>query len=229
MRSWLRDARARIVIMSESMRTDVLQFGVPADRIISIANGVRAQALDVQRRGPEPSLLFVGRLSDEKSPLLAVDTLSELHSLGYRWRMTMVGDGPMHSAVRERAKSRNLSGAVTMAGAVEAAPYFARADLLLQTSVFEGMSNVLLEAMAHGVPFVTTASSGARDFIECAASAPPGVVCETREPRVLARAIRELLADDASRSAMGETGRRLVRDRYSIERAAEAYLRSFGG
>ena len=87
------------------------------------------------------------------------------------------------------------------------------ADVFVQPSHVEGMSNALLEAMASGLPAVATAVGAAPQMIEDGASGflvPPG------RPDALADALEHLLADSALRRSMGEMAERSSRGRYSI-------------
>jgi glycosyltransferase involved in cell wall biosynthesis len=216
--------------MTETMRADLLGLGVPDSRLVCIPNGVRtvrtmpprAQSSDGPIR-----LLFVGRLSTEKDPLLAVDVLAELQRTRTVATLTIIGAGHLQSAVLQRVRERGVQAAVSLHGAADAEQFLDQADVLLQTSHFEGMSNVLLEAMAHGLPFLTTARSAARQFVGAADRTAPGILLNTRNAADIARCIRERCVDPEVRAAMGRAGRSLVETSYSISHVAERYLEVF--
>src|SRR5690606_40702338 len=93
----------------------------------------------------------------------------------------------------------------------------------------EGMANAMLEAMAVGVPVVSTPVSGAAEALGPGPDGIPAGVLVDREGEGLAAALRELLGDPALRRAMGEEGRRRVADRFGVERMAERWEAFLGG
>ena len=100
----------------------------------------------------------------------------------------------------------------------DATTIIARSDLLVFSSDWEGLSIAALEALARGVPVVSTAVEGTRELL----SEGAGVVVP-HEEEALAAAIVECLGDPARRSELGATGRRLHRERFSSARMAAAY------
>ncbi|WP_194115629.1 glycosyltransferase [Chitinilyticum piscinae] len=113
----------------------------------------------------EPSALlrmvFVGRIAEEKQPGLWLDALAELNARALPAQLTVVGDGPLEGWLRDEAQRRGLAEQLVLAGRQEeVAPYLQAADVLLLTSSFEGCPLVVLEAMAQGLPVVSTNAGG---------------------------------------------------------------------
>ena len=94
--------------------------------------------------------------------------------------------------------------------------------MVVFTSAWEGLSIVALEALAAGVPVVAADVSGMRELLDTGA----GRIVNEREPAAFARAVDRLLDDPGARAAMGERGRRLVEERYSLRAMAEGYAAS---
>jgi glycosyltransferase involved in cell wall biosynthesis len=101
-------------------------------------------------------------------------------------------------------------------------PYLREADVYLSTSLSEGMSNALLEAMSHGVMPVVSRVSGAEDLVEEGVSGfllPPG-----DESALAARLAEALSMTSERRRAMGEAARAAMRTRFSLDAIAERHL-----
>ena len=108
-------------------------------------------------------LLFVGRIAEEKQPLLWLDTLQALAARGLPAELTVLGEGPLKNWVKNAAADRQLT--VHFCGQMGGVDEFMRrADWLLLTSNFEGFGLVVLEAMQVGLPVVSTDSGGVCDF-----------------------------------------------------------------
>jgi glycosyltransferase involved in cell wall biosynthesis len=102
----------------------------------------------------EPMLLTVGRLATQKDQATLLDALARLKDR--RWRLTLVGDGPLRGELERQAGRLGLASRVTFAGFVDPLPYFAAADIFVLPSRWEGLPAVALEALAAGLPVVAT-------------------------------------------------------------------------
>jgi glycosyltransferase involved in cell wall biosynthesis len=109
-------------------------------------------------------ILTVGRLDAEKNPLLLLDVLSRLREEEPRWRLTVVGDGPLRHALEQRASEVGVADAVSFAGYVEQGErlwrHYRRHHVFLHVSLTEGFPQVVFEAHAAGTPLVATAVGG---------------------------------------------------------------------
>src|SRR5439155_9215889 len=125
-------------------------------------------------------------------------------------RFLIVGDGPERRTLERLALARGPEGRVIFAGAVgntSLAAYYAASDLFLFHTFHEGLGIVLLEAIASGVPVVTTAAGGTVDIVR---DGENGAVVPAGDHRALATAAIRLLRDDAARRVMGRNGRELA-------------------
>lgn len=110
------------------------------------------------------ALLWVGRLEPEKNPELALTALLTVRHAGFDAGLTFVGDGRLAASLKERVRALGLGEWVEFAGVVpDVAPYYARTDLLLVTSQYEGYGMVIVEALAAGVPVLATDVGIARE------------------------------------------------------------------
>lgn len=164
-----------------------------------------------------PLLLTVARFTPQKghSTLLeAVPQVLERHPAA---RFVWVGDGPDFGAMQEAMQTAGLGDAVTLLGQRDDVPnLLAAADLMVLPSLFEGLPLVLLEAMAAGVPVVTTAIGGSAEAVGKAHPylAAPG------DAAALATAIIGALNDPAAAKASGEAGRQRFNQHFLASRMA---------
>jgi glycosyltransferase involved in cell wall biosynthesis len=162
----------------------------------------------------------VTRLSDQKR----LDRLLAAASLLPQAHVALAGEGPLESDLRAQAERLGISHRVHFLGyRGDVAQVLRSFDVFALTSDKEGMANAMLEAMAAGVPVVSTLVSGAEEAL-----APddegraPGVIVEP-DPEGIARALRGLLDDPAKREAMGREGLKRARERFSYESMLDAW------
>ena len=169
-------------------------------------------------------LLTVGRLSLTKRLGLLVETVGLLCRQGLDVHLSIVGGGALEPQLRRSVVEKGLQNAVTLLGRREAAemPDIYRGhDALVSASMQEGMSNAMLEAMASGLPIVTTRCEGVDELI-----ADNGIVLEEARPEALAAALHKLAADRAVLDAMSRAARKKAQS-FGWDRVAEAYLQLY--
>jgi glycosyltransferase involved in cell wall biosynthesis len=128
-----------------------------------IHNFVRVLRVPAQgrRRHTPVKLLFVGRLSPEKSPVLLIETVVKLMEQGVSAELTIVGEGESIADVKTAIEQYQVASYVNCVGSQhDIQPYLDAADFLLLTSQFEGCPLVVLEAMQGGLPVISTKAGG---------------------------------------------------------------------
>lgn len=176
-------------------------------------------------RGRTGRLLFVGRLVPVKGVSLLLEAFAALQEDYRGARLTLIGDGPERTALEGRAAQ--LGVAVDFAGyrsQDEVASALADSDLFVLPSFAEGVPVVLMEAMASGLPVVTTRIAGIPELVEDGVS---GLVLPPGDPAALGGAIAQLLSDPDLRARMGAAGRARVKADFAIRREAEWLHRLF--
>jgi glycosyltransferase involved in cell wall biosynthesis len=108
----------------------------------------------------ELRLLSVGRLDPEKNPLLLADVVGRLRARDPRWRLTVAGDGPLRPALQQRAADAGIDLLGHVPNGPELWRLYRRSHVFLHVSFTEGLPQVLLEAMAAGLPIVATDVGG---------------------------------------------------------------------
>lgn len=215
----------RIVVNADGLRAGVLEDlpGIAPERVITLYNGVDGLESEpgpgsgtVRRAlgiSPEtPVVGTVARLAEQKRLGRLLDAVARLPS---EVHCVIAGDGPERSGLEARAARPDLADRVHILGhRDDVAAVLGALDLLVVTSDREGMSNSMLEALAAGVPVVSTDVSGADEALGPGPDGvPPGVVVP-REAEAVAAAVSGLLDDADLRRRMGEAGRRRVRERF---------------
>jgi glycosyltransferase involved in cell wall biosynthesis len=165
------------------------------------------------------NILWAGRLEPQKDVGLALQTLKALDIPAH---LTLLGDGALRDWTDRQIARLGLQERVTRLGAVPAIdPYLAAADLLLLTSRYEGQPAVVGEALAHGVPVVTTdCSAMLRDMIAIPAAGRVVALRDPRDPRDLAAAVTQVVA--APRPPRAQLA--ALVSRFEPARCAAAYL-----
>lgn len=148
------------------------------------------------------NVLSVGRLDPEKNPLLLAEVFADLRARGDRdWTMTVAGAGPLAEALRHRAPSPTLLGDV--GHGPELWKLYRESQVFLHVSLTEGVPQVLLEAMAAGLPMVATDVGGVGAAL---GGGERGLLVPPRSARAAAEAIRQVVRDGPQRERMIRAG-----------------------
>jgi glycosyltransferase involved in cell wall biosynthesis len=163
----------------------------------------------------------VGRLDSEKNPLLLVDVIAQLHRRDPRWQLTIAGDGPLRSAVEDAVASRGLDDVVQLVGEVPNGSalwqLYRDSHALLHVSLTEGLPQVLLEAMAAGLPIVATDVGSVGTAL---GNGERGRLVRPGDAGAAAAALEELARDPMLRARIVRAGHNYVIDQ-TLERQAE--------
>jgi glycosyltransferase involved in cell wall biosynthesis len=190
----------RVIAMAPALRAEVSRYIDPM-RVVTIPDPflddetiLAARQRKPGRPGKSLDLLLVGRLEEQKDPMLAVATLAHLRQFAHDVTLTILGGGPLDAQLRTEIDKQGLSGCVTLAGYVaDPAAAYAAADLLLMTSRFEGVPAAIGEALSAGLPFVATSCSAWLSGL--AADHPTlGTVVKERDPAMIAEALLQRAA-----------------------------------
>jgi glycosyltransferase involved in cell wall biosynthesis len=219
-----------IVTTSAGVADDlVTAFGVPRRRIRVVHNPVDLGAITTAAAEPmdpayervwsSPVVVAAGRLADAKNYPLLLDALAVLRRT-VPARLFVLGQGDREAAMREQIGRLGLGDSVVLCG-FQANPwkYIARADVFALTSRYEGFGNVIVEAMACGVPVVATSSPGTREIISAEID---GLLVDRHEPGAVADALERVLTDTTLRCRLAGGARRSAA-RFASPTVAAAY------
>lgn len=209
-------------VTSEHLKETVVDYEIPPSRVETIHSGVdgkrefdpgRVEPLPLG--GDVPRILWPGRLVEQKDPMLTLDVLARVRERGTKFVLDVVGDGYMKPAVQARADELGLAEAIEWHRPSQEMPrWYASADLMLMTSVYEGVPYVIYESLAMGVPVVAPAIPGNLEFMD----ADSGALVDPRDDAErYAEAIVGLLGDAERRAKLGERSRKRMLDEFSLE------------
>lgn len=212
---------AFVIAISDYCRSQLMRIagGSSWDRIDVVRLGVKPETLPQPipaAHGSPLRLVCVGRLVPTKGPLLLLQALHQVRARGVDCSLTMVGDGTMRAALEQAIQDLGLAGSVTLTGALnhdQALDRVAAADIFILASFAEGIPVALMEAMAIGIPCISTFIAGIPELIrteECGLLVPAGSVDALRD------AILRLAEDSALRGRIAEAGRRQVLREYHL-------------
>lgn len=150
-------------------------------------------------------VLSVGRLDEEKNPLLLADALARLAQDGRDWRLVVCGEGPLRDALAQRLASLGVAHRAELRGYVPIdgglLDLYRSSHAFLHVSWTEGMPQVLLEAFAAGVPVVATAVGGV-----AAMAGDAALLVSPGDPEAAATALRRIARDADLRARLVEAG-----------------------
>ncbi len=173
-----------------------------------------------RHRGGEPEMICVGRLVQRKGQSLLVEAVAGLLGRGVPVRLTLVGDGPMRANLEALARRIGVEDRVRFAGAVghdEIPSMLRAADIFCLPSFSEGVPVVLMEAMAHSVPVVTTQVMGIPELVENLRS---GLLVAPGRVDVLVDALARVALDPELREQLGARGRDKVLAEFDVNASA---------
>jgi len=218
----------RVLAVSPRLMEHCRRKGVREDRLRYIPNAVETDDYypvsdaDRQRarwrlgvRAERRVVGVVGRLSIEKGVDRAVEVFARVHRDDPRTELHIVGDGPERARLEAHVRELGLAHVVRFFGwRRDAREHYAAFDLLLLPSRTEGLPNVVLEAMACGVPVVAAEVGGVRELLDDGAC---GRIVNAENPAHWPDVLASLLNRPVHRRRFAEASRRRVVERYSFD------------
>ncbi len=188
----------RLITVSDSLRDQLENLGVSRSKLVTLRNGVDLEFFRVMDReacrqelGLSGKLILaVGHLIERKDHQLIIRALCDLPDVN----LVIVGEGPLRSYLTSLAGELGLAARVTLVGDVsqqQLVKYYNAADLMVLSSIREGMANVMLESLACGTPVVAMNIEGVSEVLTSEAA---GMIVHERSPGALASAIGEVLS-----------------------------------
>lgn len=230
-------AAADLVVTTSRGVAEDLQaaFGVDPAHVRVVPNPVDLDRVAAAAREPleaeflsqwtPPVIVAAGRLAEAKNYPLLIDAMALLRQR-MPAKLFILGQGELEGAIRARIAERGLAGAVVLCG-FQRNPwrFIAKADVFALTSHYEGFGNVLVEAMACGVPVVATASAGTRDIVS---DGRDGALVEPHTATAVAEALAVVLGDRARHAQMSTAAREHAMD-FALPVVASRYDTLFQG
>lgn len=221
--------RADLVVANSRAAIEAMRAYVPAERLLWLPNPLRTPPESDAPSAPPiagPFLLSVGRLSPAKGYDVLLAAFARLHVRRPDLHLAILGEGPLRGTLEAQAKALGLSDRVRFAGYVsDPFPWYRAAMALVHPARFEGLPNVVIEAMSVGLPvLVSDAQSGLRDFVR---NGETGLVVKTDGPAALVDAMAMLADDPALRRKLGDAGGAAV-ELCRADKAVAAWTEALG-
>jgi len=207
--------KERALLFMPSVRIDVIPNGIELDRFFPAEPVEKSEVL---------RLLTVGRLSVTKRIEMLIDAVEILHRTACKLRLTIVGGGQMERQLRKIAAERELGDVIKITGRIgsEKMPeVYRNNDIFISASMQEGMSNAMLEAMASGLPIVTTRCEGLAELID-----GNGLIVEQGNIEEIAKAVKRL-ADNPELHKQMSTAARKQAEKFNWGKVASSYIEQY--
>jgi glycosyltransferase involved in cell wall biosynthesis len=232
---WARWALRRadcVVGCSQGVRREVIRhLRVSEARVVQLDNLADTRAIARQSLASLPiprspgtfTIVHAGRLHAQKNQFLLLDAFATLSGETELW---MLGTGPLEARLRAYAQRLGITHRVRWFGFQDNPfPFFRQADCMALTSHFEGLPNVVIEAMVCGTSVVATRCPYGPD--ELIDHGETGLLVPTNDVAALANALRVFQEQPALRRRLGATARSRATHRFDLERCGQAFERLF--
>lgn len=212
---------AFVITISHYCRSQLMRIASPEhwDRFVTVRLGIRPELLHAHpaHAAQNPlKMIMVGRLVPTKGPLLLLQAIERIRNQGIAISLTIVGDGPQRADLETFIQEHRLAELVTLTGALnhdQTLERVAAADLFILASFAEGIPVSLMEAMALGVPCISTYIAGIPELIE---NERDGILVPAGSVDDLAEAILRLAHDPELRRRLAQAARDRVLREYSL-------------
>ncbi|HZN66855.1 MAG TPA: glycosyltransferase [Tepidisphaeraceae bacterium] len=224
-----------VVAVSDHSRQELIKFNkVNPEKLRVILNGIDLsdyasppQETDILRRefNLPPETKIVGnfsRLAAEKDQATLLRAFRILMDQGVNARLMIAGGGPLEGELKALASELNLNGSVHFLGFRKGIPDLLRSlDLYVISSVMEGLSLSLVQAMASGLPIVATKAGGNGEAV---ADGQSGLLVECGDHEGLAKSMKRILEDPETARRFAHRAREDAFRLFTIDRMAESYV-----
>ncbi|MBI5201913.1 MAG: glycosyltransferase [Elusimicrobia bacterium] len=163
---------------------------------------------------PEDILVgAVGRLDEQKGHRYLIEAIAKLKA-AQPVKLAILGDGPMRRELESLSRALRVEEDVAFAGEVPDVPNWLSAfDVFALPSLWEGLPNALMEAMAMGLPVVATRVDGVPEIVDHDVD---GLLCEPKDSQSLFVQLQDLVADPELRARLGAAAKRAIKDKFKL-------------
>lgn len=227
---------ARVITISEGIRQVLLAEGMAPDQVVTVLSAVDTSAFEQPcerdwfegqfRLQPETLAIgMVAQLIPRKGHAVLLDALARLGDAAPPYRVLLFGQGPGRAALEAQRDALGLGARVTFAGfRDDLERVLGCLDLVVHPAYMEGLGVSLLQAAAAGVPIVAARAGGIPEIVR---DGENGLLVEPGDAEALAERLRALLGNPAVRRRLGQRGRDLAREGFSVDAMVEGNLRVY--
>ena len=170
------------------------------------------------------NLLFIGRFHSEKNVMFLIQNVHKFIQTGKMLRLDLVGEGPQKEMLIDYVNKNNLNETVyfhSWKNKIELKEFYQNADCVINCSFNEGMSNVILEAMASGLPVLASNITGNDELV---INDKTGYLFDLNKYEEFLAALDELYNNPKKAKELGQNARIIAVNNYSWEKVAKEYL-----
>lgn len=219
--------RADLVIcVSKEVKKLASQY-LSQNKLIVIPSGVDIKHFKQKRAkqnlSRKPIIISVCKLIKRKDVISLIRAFEKIKKNGVEAKVLIIGTGPEKENLKKVVEEKGLQQSVDFVGKIayhQIPKYYQKADIFVNTTLHEPYSNTNLEAMASGLPVITTNGEGVNSNVskEC------GIFISKKNPDNLAKALTKLIRNREIREKMGKSGRKRVEEKYSWEAIAKQFI-----
>jgi sugar transferase (PEP-CTERM/EpsH1 system associated) len=233
---WVWSRADRVLSVSSKLADRMTrEVGFPRNRVQVVRNGADLMKFGVIPRAeareslgiPDTEFIIgtVGRLVPVKDHETLFAALVHLRNAGIKCLALVAGEGPLRSELEGRARALDLGSTLRFLGnRDDVERVLAMLDVFVLSSVSEGLPNTILEAMASGLPVVSTHVGGVEELVE---DGKTGMLVPSKNPEMLAEAVSTLARDAGLRWRMGAQGQNKARAEFGVRRMLDEYERFY--
>lgn len=227
---WVLRRAAQVRIPSSGLLCHILTQGVSSEKVLVTPNKVRIERFSAGQNGRKArpfTFLYVGRLVEAKNVGALLEAAALLKSEGEKFRLVIVGRGPLRETLERSPAAQSLGEAVNWAGVL---PHTAlsgayhEADAFVLPSFFEGFGTVLIEAQASGLPIIASDISETKDIVDKSNA----LLFDPKDSRALAQSMKRLMSEPKTKERLGRLSEERAKN-FSWEKVSQlekdAYLR----
>jgi len=225
----------KVIAVSKGCANDLnKRFGVPVDKVIAIYNPLDLKNIDKLKneeiqdhwfKNDNPKIIAVGRLDKAKGHDYLLRAFKIVRENGINADLIILGEGKERDNLKNLAKELKIEDYVMLPG-FERNPYkfVSKSGIFVLSSLYEGFPNVLIEAMACGVPVIATrCPSGPEEIITDGVN---GLLVPVKDEKALAEAMIDLLMDKNKLERLAKEGRKKAED-FDVEKIVKEYEKVF--
>lgn len=196
-------------------------YNLQSERISVIPNGTNTDLFTPKPvTETPPTILFAGRLVPQKDPVTLLNSFIKIRQHLPTTRLIILGNGPLLGKLQDFIARHQLQQVVEFfPGNLEVRSFMQRAHLFVLPSRYEGSPNVLIEAMACGLPVIATRTSGSEEIVEHGHN---GYLINQGDSDAITRYSLRLLRNDGMRQELGKHARQRITAEYSLAQQIQA-------
>ncbi|MEA1926998.1 MAG: glycosyltransferase family 4 protein [Candidatus Auribacterota bacterium] len=221
----------QVIAVSNAVRDDLVEQGIPASRITVIQNGINIPDINTAARDrirlelgikPEETVIgAVGRLSPQKDYPTLLHAFKRVNKSCPEAVLLIAGDGYLRDNLEELTDDLGIRERVKFLGyRSDVMEVFSSCDIYTLSSLWEGLPLAVLEAMAMGKPVVATAVPGTEEAVN---EGETGFLVPLKDDKLLGQRLIDLARNPEKAQIMGEAGRRRWKDCFSLNRVIDEH------